>query len=87
MNKLSPNGKLLAAISILPLAADLLEDSVAAGLLDKTVNQQHVKNLVYKIRRFDRFLMDTADTEAIEQQITIQTAFRQFLDLNFSEDE
>lgn len=87
MTEISPNGKLLAAVALLPLCADLISDAYDAGLLTPELNQKHVKNLVYKIRKFDRYLMDTADHDAINQQIDIQTAMRQWLNLNFTEDE
>jgi hypothetical protein len=87
MNKLSPNGKLLAAVALGPIVADFLSDAYDEGLLSVEVNQKHVKNLIYKLRKFDEFLIDTADQDAREQQIDIQRSFRQWIAFNFSEEK
>lgn len=87
MTEISPNGKLLASIALTPLVADFLQDACEAGLLSTEMNQNHIKNLVYKIRKLDREVMDNADQNAQEQQIDIQRAFRQWLNINFSEEE
>jgi hypothetical protein len=65
---------LLIASSFLPLIADFLEDVPMQQLAKMKRNR-----LVTEIRSFDAFLMVGADIEAMEQQIEIQQAFRQWL--------
>jgi hypothetical protein len=84
---ISPQGKLLAAIALAPIVADMIDDAYNAGLISTEMNQKHCKNLVYKIRKLDREMMDTAGPVEIQQQIDIQTAFRQWINFNFGEDE
>jgi hypothetical protein len=65
--------KLLAA-QLLPVLADFLEDVPMQHLAKMKRNR-----LVTEIRSFDSFLMVGADLEAMEQQIALQQAFRQWL--------
>ena len=65
--------KLLAA-QLLPVLADFLEDVPMQQLAKMKRNR-----LVQEIRSFDAFLMVGADIEAMEQQIELQQAFRQWL--------
>ena len=65
--------KLLAA-QILPVLADFLEDVPMTQLAKMKRNR-----LVQEIRSFDAFLMVGADIEAMEQQIALQQAFRQWI--------
>jgi hypothetical protein len=65
--------KLLAA-QLLPVLADFLEDVPMTQLAKMKRNR-----LVTEIRSFDAFLMVGADIEAMEQQIELQQAFRQWL--------
>jgi hypothetical protein len=68
--------KLLAA-QLLPVLADFLEDVPMQQLAKMKRNR-----LVTEIRSFDAFLMVGADLEAMEQQIALQQAFRQWLKEN-----
>jgi len=65
--------KLLAA-QLLPVLADFLEDVPMQQLAKMKRNR-----LVTEIRSFDAFLMVGADLDAMEQQIALQQAFRQWL--------
>jgi hypothetical protein len=65
--------KLLAA-QLLPVLADFLEDVPMQQLAKMKRNR-----LVQEIRSFDAFLMVGADLDAMEQQIELQQAFRQWL--------
>jgi hypothetical protein len=65
--------KLLAA-QLLPVLADFLEDIPMQHLAKMKRNR-----LVTEIRSFDAFLMVGADLEAMNQQIALQQAFRQWL--------
>jgi hypothetical protein len=65
--------KLLAA-QLLPVLADFLEDVPMQQLAKMKRNR-----LVTEIRSFDAFLMVGADLEAMNQQIALQQAFRQWL--------
>jgi hypothetical protein len=65
--------KLLAA-QLLPVLADFLEDVPMQQLAKMKRNR-----LVTEIRSFDAFLMVGADLDAMDQQIELQQAFRQWL--------
>lgn len=65
--------KLLAA-QLLPVLADFLEDVPMQQLAKMKRNR-----LVTEIRSFDSFLMVGADIEAMNQQIELQQAFRQWI--------
>lgn len=65
--------KLLAA-QLLPVLADFLEDVPMQQLAKMKRNR-----LVTEIRSFDAFLMVGADLEAMNQQIALQQAFRQWI--------
>jgi hypothetical protein len=65
--------KLLAA-QLLPVLADFLEDVPMQQLAKMKRNR-----LVQEIRSFDAFLMVGADIEAMDQQIALQQAFRQWI--------
>ena len=65
--------KLLAA-QLLPVLADFLEDVPMTQLAKMKRNR-----LVTEIRSFDAFLMVGADLEAMDQQIELQQAFRQWI--------
>jgi hypothetical protein len=65
--------KLLAS-QLLPVLADFLEDVPMQQLAKMKRNR-----LVQEIRSFDAFLMVGADLDAMEQQIELQQAFRQWI--------
>jgi hypothetical protein len=65
--------KLLAA-QLLPVLADFLEDVPMQQLAKMKRNR-----LVQEIRSFDAFLMVGADLDAMDQQIALQQAFRQWI--------
>jgi hypothetical protein len=68
------NEQKLLASQLLPVLADFLEDVPMQQLAKMKRNR-----LVTEIRSFDAFLMVGADLEAMEQQIELQQAFRQWL--------
>jgi hypothetical protein len=68
------NEQKLLASQLLPVIADFLEDVPMTQLAKMKRNR-----LVQEIRSFDAFLMVGADIEAMEQQIELQQAFRQWL--------
>lgn len=78
---MTKNGKLLAAVSLAPIIADLLEDVELKGMAKMKANL-----LINQIRAFDNFILTGASNETIEQQIDIQRALRQWMENNFSED-
>jgi len=71
--------KLLAS-QLLPVLADFLEDVPMQQLAKMKRNR-----LVTEIRSFDSHMIDSADTEAMEQQIKIQQSFRKWCEENFNE--
>ena len=68
------NEQKLLATQLLPVLADFLEDVPMTQLAKMKRNR-----LVTEIRSFDVFLMVGADIEAMEQQIKLQQAFRQWI--------
>jgi hypothetical protein len=66
--------KLLAAIGIMPVLADFLEDQEFNQQMKMVAN-----DLIASIRRFDNYFMRDADIELIDQQVNIQLSFRQWL--------
>jgi hypothetical protein len=68
------NEQKLLASQLLPVLADFLEDVPMQQLAKMKRNR-----LVTEIRSFDSFLMVGADIEAMDQQIELQQAFRQWL--------
>lgn len=76
---MTTNSKRLA-LQVLPVLADYLED------IPMFQTAKMKRNLVVNsIRSFDSFMIDTADTEAMEQQIKIQQSFRKWCEDNFNE--
>lgn len=76
---MTPAHKLIISTALLPVLADFLED-VPMNRLAKMRRE----NVVNSIRAFDRMYTNTEQTEdyteAMEQQIQIQLAFRSWLD-------
>lgn len=70
--------KLLASVGVLPVLADFLEDLQDEKSFHRDV-KHHVNNLISQIRKLDNYLIGNADLEAIEQQINIQRAFRNWI--------
>lgn len=70
--------KLIAAVGILPVLADFLEDlnEEKAFRTDMKIAAQ---NLIGQIRKLDERIMNNASAETSEQQVNIQIAFRQWL--------
>ena len=81
---MTPNAKLLAGQALCPIIADLIEDAVEAGIV-RFKSKQEANRLVDAIRRFDAYFMDNAPAEAVEQQIDIQIALRNWIETNFTE--
>ena len=70
----------ILAIQVLPTLADFLEDIPMAQ-----VSKMKRNLVINSIRSFDSHMIDSADTEAMEQQIKIQQSFRKWCEDNFSE--
>jgi hypothetical protein len=70
--------KLLAAIGILPVLADFLED-LNEDKAFRTEMKMATQNLINQIRKLDERVMKNASPETSEQQVNIQIAFRQWL--------
>lgn len=70
----------ILAIQVLPTLADLLEDIPMSQ-----VSKMKRNLVINSIRSFDSWLIDSADTEAMEQQIKIQQSFRKWCEDNFNE--
>ena len=68
------NEQKLLASQLLPVLADFLEDVPMQHLAKMKRNR-----LVTEIRSFDAFLMVGADLDAMDQQIALQQAFRQWI--------
>ncbi len=70
--------KLLAAIGIMPVLADFLED-LNEDKAFRTEMKMATQNLINQIRKLDERVMKNASPETSEQQVNIQIAFRQWL--------
>jgi head-tail adaptor len=70
--------KLLAAIGIMPVLADFLED-LNEDKAFRTEMKMATQNLIGQIRKLDERIMKNASAETSEQQVNIQIAFRQWL--------
>ena len=70
----------ILAIQVLPTLADFLEDIPMAQ-----VSKMKRNLVINSIRSFDSHMIDSADTEAMEQQIKIQQSFRKWCEDNFNE--
>jgi hypothetical protein len=77
---MTTNEKILA-IQVLPTLADFLED-----IPMQQVSKMKRNLLINAIRSFDSHMVDSADIEAMEQQINIQQSFRKWCEQNFKED-
>jgi hypothetical protein len=70
----------ILAIQVLPTLADFLEDIPMSQI------SKMKRNLVINsIRSFDSHMINSADQEAMEQQIKIQQSFRKWCEDNFNE--
>jgi hypothetical protein len=70
--------KIVASVSLLPVIADFLEDLVEDREFERSA-KMHVNNLIAQIRKLDDRVLNGANMEAMEQQIGIQQAFRQWV--------
>ena len=70
----------ILAIQVLPTLADFLEDIPMAQ-----VSKMKRNLVINSIRSFDSHMIDSADKEAMEQQIKIQQSFRKWCEENFNE--
>lgn len=70
----------ILAIQVLPTLADFLEDIPMSQ-----VSKMKRNLVINSIRSFDSHMIDSADKEAMEQQIKIQQSFRKWVEDNFEE--
>jgi len=70
----------ILAIQVLPTLADFLEDIPMSQ-----VSKMKRNLVINSIRSFDSHMIDSADQEAMEQQIKIQQSFRKWCEDNFEE--
>ena len=70
----------ILVIQVLPTLADFLEDIPMSQ-----VSKMKRNLVINSIRSFDSHMINSADTEAMEQQIKIQQSFRKWCEDNFEE--
>jgi hypothetical protein len=70
----------ILAIQVLPTLADFLEDIPMSQ-----VSKMKRNLVINSIRSFDSHMINSADHEAMEQQIKIQQSFRKWCEDNFNE--
>ena len=74
--------KLIVLTAILPVLGDYIED-----LNDANIFKQNIKRkanlFLDEIRKTDRLIIDSAVSDAMNQQVDIQRAFRQWVKENF----
>lgn len=63
----------------LPVLADFIEDLNRSNVFPAEVRQAHTKNLVYKIRKFDEFLIKSNENHSDIEQVDAQIQFRNLL--------
>jgi len=83
---MTPEAKLLASTSMLPVLADFLEDCIEEGLIRFKAKQEATK-VISHIREMDKLFMDTAKPKEVQQQNDIQLAFRQWMSEGFKDEE
>jgi hypothetical protein len=76
--KMTNEEKMLTVVSVMPVLADFLEDLNDDKFFSTQVKIQ-AQNLIAQIRKLDERVMKNADIQAIEEQITIQRHFRQWV--------
>jgi hypothetical protein len=76
--KMTNEEKMLTVVSVMPVLADFLEDLNDDKFFSTQVKIQ-AQNLIAQIRKLDERVMKNADIQAIEEQITIQRHFRQWI--------
>ena len=70
----------ILAIQVLPTLADFLEDIPMSQ-----VSKMKRNLVINSIRSFDSHMINSADKEAMDQQIKIQQSFRKWCEDNFNE--
>jgi hypothetical protein len=74
--------KLIVLTAILPVLGDYIED-----LNDSNIFKHNIKRkanmFLDEIRKTDRLIIDSAVSDAMNQQVDIQRAFRQWVKENF----
>ena len=70
----------ILVIQVLPTLADFLEDIPMSQ-----VSKMKRNLVINSIRSFDSHMINSADKEAMEQQIKIQQSFRKWCEDNFNE--
>jgi hypothetical protein len=77
--------KLIVLTAVLPVLGDYIED-----LNDANVFKQNIKRkatmFLEEIQKTDRLIINNSDPRAMEQQVDIQRAFRQWVKENFTFD-
>lgn len=72
--------RMMSAIyRFLPVFADFMQDLEEIGFFTPEIRQKHTKNLIYKIRKFDQFLISVNENHSDAEQIDAQIQFRQIL--------
>ena len=78
--------KLIVLTAVLPVLGDYIED-----LNDANVFKQNIKRkatmFLEEIQKTDRLIINNSDPRAMEQQVDIQRAFRQWVKENFTFDK
>lgn len=74
--------KLIVLTAILPVLGDFIEDLNDANIFKHNIKRK-ANMFLEEIRKTDRLIIDTAVEEAMNQQVDIQRAFRQWVKENF----
>lgn len=74
--------KLIVLTAILPVLGDYIEDLNDANIFKQNIKRK-ANMFLEEIRKTDRLIIDTAVEEAMNQQVDIQRAFRQWVKENF----
>lgn len=74
--------KLIVLTAILPVLGDYIEDLNDANIFKRNIKRK-ANLFLDEIRKTDRLIIDSAVSDAMNQQVDIQRAFRQWVKENF----
>lgn len=75
--------KLIVLTAILPVLGDYIEDLNDANVFKHNIKRK-ASMFLEEIQKTDRLIINNSDHRAMEQQVDIQRAFRQWVKENFT---
>jgi hypothetical protein len=78
--------KLIVLTAVLPVLGDYIEDLNDANVFKHNIKRK-ANLFLEEIQKTDRLIINNSDPRAMEQQVDIQRAFRQWVKENFTFDK